>query len=142
MIPYIFPLIMAAIGISALLFRQNLIKKIIGLGVLTNSIHLLLITIGFRGSIRSAVPPILPTPEVTAQFLTTAVDPLPQAIVLTSIVINLSILAVMLAIAIHAYRQFGTLRTREWDDGGLNKGQRTRKPGAEVREPEVREAEK
>lgn len=116
MIVYIFPFLMMLFGIFALLFRDNLIKKIIGLGVLTNGIHLLFITLGFRGSIGTAIPPILSSPEVTGPFLSGAVDPLPQAVVLTSIVINVSIFALGLAIAIHAYRQFGTLKTREWGE--------------------------
>lgn len=119
MIVYIFPFLLMLIGLSALLFRTNLIKKIIGLGILTNGIHLLLITVGSRGAISTAVAPILSGPEVTPTFLATAVDPLPQAIVLTSIVINVSILALGLAIAIHAYRHFGTLRTNEWENGKM-----------------------
>ena len=116
MIPYVFPFLMILLGISALLFRDNLIKKVIGLGVLTNGTHLLLITLGFRGELETAVPPILPTPQVTGFFLANAVDPLPQALVLTSIVINLSIFALGLALAMHAYRRFGTLRTGGWED--------------------------
>jgi multisubunit Na+/H+ antiporter MnhC subunit len=37
------------------------------------------------------------------------VDPLPQALVLTSIVISFSVLAVGLSISILLYREFGTL---------------------------------
>jgi len=113
-LPFVFSFLLMLAGLFALLFRDNIIKKIIGLGVLTNGIHLLLITIGFRGTFETAIPPILPTPQTTATFLATAVDPIPQALVLTSIVINVSILALGLALSMHAYRQFGTLKTKEW----------------------------
>lgn len=113
-LPYAFPFLLMLIGLFALLFRDNLVKKIMGLGVFTNGVHLLLITIGFRGSLGTATAPIMPLPTLTEHFLTTAVDPIPQALVLTSIVINLSILALGLGLSIHAYSHFGTLRTKEW----------------------------
>jgi len=114
MIFFAFPFLLMLVGLYALLFRENFIKKIIGLVVLSNGVHLLLITIGFRGSLETAMPPIMSLPELTQTFLTTAVDPIPQALVLTSIVINVSILALALAIAIQAYHHFGTLKTKEW----------------------------
>ena len=115
MIEYLFSMFLLAIGTYALLFRGNLIKKIIGLGVMTDGVHLLLISLGFRKPFYSALPPIL-TKDLLNNFnyfLSHSVDPLPQVLVLTSIVINFSIIAFALGLSIHAYKQFGTLNADE-----------------------------
>ena len=70
------------------------------------SVNLFLILIGYR---HNGIAPILMPDENRVHFAQYGVDPLPQALVLTSIVINLSITAVALSIIIHAYRRFGTL---------------------------------
>jgi len=92
--------------------KPNLIKKIIGLAIFTDAIHLLLITIGSR---ENGIPPII-TPENVNTFSQFSVDPVPQALVLTSIVISLSITALALCIAIIAYRHFKTLDTEKMSD--------------------------
>ncbi len=97
--------LIALIGIYCVVRKKNMIKKVIGLGVLTNSVHLLLITIGFR---ENGIPPIV-TPTNIEYFVRYAVDPLPQALVLTSIVIQLSVTALALGIVILAYRDTKTL---------------------------------
>ena len=100
-------LIMAVMGIYCTVRKKNLIKKIIGLGIFTNSIHLLLISIGFR---KGGIAPII-TPDNIGIFAAHAVDPLPQALVLTSIVIQLSVTALALSITILAFRHLKTLNT-------------------------------
>lgn len=99
--------LLAVIGMYCVVMKKNLIKKIIGLSVFTNAIHLLLISIGFR---EGGIAPIL-TPQNIWFFATSAVDPLPQALVLTSIVIQLSVTALALSIAILAFRHLKTLNT-------------------------------
>ncbi|MEM3518797.1 MAG: NADH-quinone oxidoreductase subunit K, partial [Candidatus Hadarchaeales archaeon] len=74
---------------------------------LTDGIHLFLISLGYR-MVEGASAPIYVGGDLS-QFAATAVDPLPQALVLTSIVINISVLAFALSLAIYAYRHFGTL---------------------------------
>jgi multicomponent Na+:H+ antiporter subunit C len=104
---YIASALLAAVGIYCVVAKPNLIKKIIGLGIFINSVHLLLITMGFRNG---GIAPIV-TPENMGVFAAAAVDPLPQALVLTSIVIQLSVTALALSIAILAYRYLNTLDT-------------------------------
>lgn len=108
MIPYLVAMVLVMIGIYTLLVKENLIKKIMGLTILTNGIHLLLISIGYR---MYGIAPILQDVNFN-QFITTAVDPLPQALVLTSIVINLSVTAVALSLVIMVYRRFNTLEAK------------------------------
>lgn len=105
MLPYLVATALLVTGIYALLARDNLVKKIMGLAIFSNGIHLLLISVGYRAG---GIAPILQ--DVNFQrFVTTAVDPLPQALVLTSIVINLSVTAVALSLVIMVYRKFNTL---------------------------------
>ena len=99
--------LLAIVGIYCVVIKKNLIKKIIGLAIFTNSIHLLLISIGFR---EGGIIPII-TQSNLGFFVTHAVDPLPQALVLTSIVIQLSVTALALSIAILAFRYLNTLNT-------------------------------
>ena len=87
------------IGLFAAIFIDNLIKK-----------NLFLICLGFKAG--GVVPIFLP--GMTADwFAANAAYPLPQALVLTSIVIGASTLAVMLALAMVLYRKHGTLSVSE-----------------------------
>ena len=109
MFVYVIAMALALIGIYTLLAKDNLVKKIMGLAIFTNGIHLLLISIGYR---IGGIAPILQDVNFQ-QFVSTAVDPLPQAMVLTSIVINLSITAVALSLVIMVYRKFKTLDVKK-----------------------------
>lgn len=105
---YTVAMLLVALGLYCLLFKRNLIKLVIGLSVLTDGIHLFLISLGYRaGGIAAIVSGEMLSniPEFAQQ----AVDPLPQALVLTSIVINICILALALSLSIYAYRHYGTL---------------------------------
>ncbi len=109
MIPYIVSMALVLVGIYALIVKENLIKKVIGLAVFSNGIHLFLISIGYR---MGGIAPIIQELNFN-QFSQLAVDPLPQAMVLTSIVINLSVTAVALSLIIQAHRKFGTTDSRK-----------------------------
>ena len=112
MIEYVFGTIFILIGIFCLVMKRNLIKKIMGLGIITAGIHLLLITVGYR---KNSIPPII-TPENLLTFSQYSVDPLPQALVLTSIVIDLSITALALSMAIKFYEKNKTLDTEKMEE--------------------------
>lgn len=102
---YTFAVLLIALGLYCVLLKRNLIKIVIGLGVLTDGIHLFLISLGYR-----SVDPTAPIVTGNlSQFAARAVDPIPQALVLTSIVINVCILALALSLGIYTYRQYGTL---------------------------------
>ena len=109
MIGYIAAILLVLVGTYALLIKENLIKKIIGLVVFTNGIHLFLISLGYRAP---GIAPIIQDINLY-QFAQVAVDPLPQAMVLTSIVISFSITAVALSLIIMAYRSFKTIDSRK-----------------------------
>lgn len=87
----------------AVLVKKNLIKIVIGLSIIDSGINLLLVAIGY---VKDATAPIYSKPELTASQM---VDPVPQALVLTAIVIGLAVTAVALSLVIRLYDHHKTL---------------------------------
>ena len=102
---YTLCLILFMIGLYGVLTQKNLIKIIIGLGIMEYAVNMLLIMVGYR---KDGIVPILESRMSVDRFLATAVDPLPQAMVLTAIVINLAVLAFSIAVAMRLYQKYGT----------------------------------
>jgi len=91
------------IGLYIMLIKKNLIKIIIGLSIIDTGVNILLITMGY---LRNGTAPIFSKENLLPSRM---VDPIPQALVLTAIVIGVAILALALALAIVLYRHYGTL---------------------------------
>lgn len=96
---YFLCFILFTLGVYCLLVKKNLVKKIIGLGIMEYAINLFFILIGFR---HNAEAPILDAGHSSVHF----VDPLPQALILTSIVIGLSVTALMVAIVLRLFEKY------------------------------------
>lgn len=90
-------------------FVDNIIKKIIGINFIEEGANLFIVTIGYKPG--GVVPILMPNMD-TSWFATNAAYPLPFGLVLTSIVIGASTLAVMLALVMVLYKRYGTLSTR------------------------------
>jgi len=95
------------IGLYIMLTKKNLIKVIIGLDILDTGVFLFLIAIGYTNG---GTAPIFSKSVTEAKNM---VDPVPQALVLTGIVIGVSVLALALALAIRLYGHYGTLNLRK-----------------------------
>lgn len=100
-LPYVLCIILFLVGLYAVLVKKSLIKIIIGLGIIDYSLNLFLVLVGYR---KNAIFPILSKTDV----LKPMVDPLPQALVLTAIVIGLAVTMLMVAIAIRIYEKYNT----------------------------------
>ncbi|MCF7920553.1 MAG: sodium:proton antiporter [Candidatus Cloacimonetes bacterium] len=107
MIPFILCFILFLIGIYGIITQKNLIKIIIGLAIMEYSVNLFLILIGYING--GTAPIITHYTSANASF----VDPLPQALILTAIVIGLATTALLLALAIRLYRKYGTFDIRK-----------------------------
>ncbi len=94
------------IGLYAVLVKKNVLKILIGLSIMETGVNLLLVSIGYVSG-KSA--PIL-SEGITAS---NAVDPIPQALVLTAIVIGVATTAMALSAAIILYEKYGTLNVEE-----------------------------
>jgi len=95
------------IGLYIMMAKKNLIKVIIGLTFFETGINLLFIAIGY---ISGATAPIFSQPDLDAGKM---VDPTPQALVLTSIVIGVAVLALALALSVRLHEHHGTLNLRK-----------------------------
>jgi len=98
---YLLCLILFCIGLYGVLRKRNLVKIIIGLGIVEYSMNLFFILLGYRFSGRAPI-------DAQNQNILNMVDPLPQALVLTSIVIGLGVTALVISIAVRIYEKYGT----------------------------------
>ena len=106
MIAYIMCFILFLVGLYGVITRRNLIKIAVSLSIMEISTFLFFALIGY---IDEGVAPIVDP----ADPVKTYVDPLPQALVLTAIVIGLATTAMLMAIIIRLYRKYGTFDIRE-----------------------------
>ena len=97
------------IGLYSAIFIDNIIKKIIGINFIEEGVNLFIVAIGYRPE---GIVPILTPGMNTTFFSANAAYPLPFGLVLTSIVIGASTLAVMLALVMVLYKRYGTLSTK------------------------------
>ena len=104
-LPYLLAMLLLGIGVYAIACKKNLIKTIIGVVVIEYAVNLFLVLQGYRMGGRA---PILEEGQAVAEFAKQSVDPLPQAMILTSIVIGLGVLALMVAMALRIHEKYGT----------------------------------
>lgn len=102
LILYIGAIGLLIIGIAGVVLSSHLFRTILALMIAEAGANLLLIIAGFRFD---AVAPIVT--DITSH--PNWVDPVPQAMVLTAIVIGVGIQALALAVAVGVYRHYGTL---------------------------------
>ena len=104
-----------AVAIYGVVARPNIVKKIIALTILADTANTFMIFIGYR--LGSTAPPVLttlsPSRADIAGFVASAVDPVPQCLVITAIVINMAVTALLVFLAIQAYRLHRTLDARQ-----------------------------
>jgi len=98
---YLLCLVLFCIGLYGVLRKRNLVKIIIGLGIIEYAMNLFFVLLGYRSHGRAPI-------VAQDQNILNMVDPLPQALVLTSIVIGLGVTALVISIAIRIYEKYGT----------------------------------
>jgi multicomponent Na+:H+ antiporter subunit C len=94
--------ILYAAGIY-LILRRSLVKLIIGLVLLGNGVNLLIF---LMGGISRGNPPIIP--EASKTVTETIADPLPQALILTAIVISFGLQSFAIILIKRAYKVLKT----------------------------------
>lgn len=97
-------LVLFLVGVYGIITNKNLIKIIMSIGISSNGVILFFNSLGY---VKGGLPPILT--ETSSTF----VDPVPQALMLTMIVINLCDTALALAIIVWIYKKFGTINLEE-----------------------------
>jgi multicomponent Na+:H+ antiporter subunit C len=91
-----------AIGVYGAIVSRNLIQLALCLAVTQSSTYILLLTIGFRAH---AGAPIFEGVKLG----TPAVDPVVQSLALTDIVVSVTVIALILALALDVHRKSGTV---------------------------------
>lgn len=102
---YALCLVLILIGLYAALTKKNIVKIILGLAIMEYGVNLFLVLLGYR---EKGVVPIIDNVKEIDKIINFGVDPLPQALVLTAIVIGLGTLALSVSIAIRLYERYGT----------------------------------
>jgi len=97
-------IIVILIGLYGMLTKTNLIKMIMCLYVMSSGVILFFISLGYVSGGEAAI---------FENGVKAMVDPLPQAVMLTTLVIGLGITALGLALAIKTYEDNRTLDTRK-----------------------------
>ena len=108
LVNYLSSAILIALGLYAILTKKNLIKVVIGMGIVDYGINLLLISFGYNNG---GTAPIFSWSEIVHGMH--FVDPVPQALTLTSIVIGACVDAMALALCIMIHRKYGTIDTTQ-----------------------------
>lgn len=92
-----------SIGLYGMLFKKNLIMKIIAMDIMNTGVVSLFVLSAWQ----KAGAPIVTDPYDIVQ----KADPVPQAVILTAIVIGFSILALLVVVVMDLSRYFHTLDT-------------------------------
>ncbi|HUU16364.1 MAG TPA: sodium:proton antiporter [Sedimentisphaerales bacterium] len=106
--PYALCFLLFMLGLYCAVVKKNMVKIVIGIMVMEYAVNLFLVMLGYRSG---GTAPIIDKGQLEAgmgQFISSSVDPLPQALVLTAIVISLGSLALMISICIRVYEKYGT----------------------------------
>ena len=87
------------VGLLGLVTQKNIVRTIISVNVMDVGAILFLITVNY---VPGALPPVAPFDgEIIA-------DPIPQALMITAIVIGIAVSAVSLAVFITLFRRYGS----------------------------------
>lgn len=106
---YWLTIILICIGLYAIIFKKNLVKKTIGLTIVQASVVLYWVSLGSKWDANVTVlDPAFPTADV-ANYL----NPLPHTLMLTAIVVGVATLGVAFALLIATYNRYKTLDEEE-----------------------------
>ncbi len=106
-------------GLACALLRRNILRMVLGFSIVDTGVHLIIASVG---SLTGRTAPIIDDPALLSDVTTLAVDasavvdPVPQALVLTAIVIGVGVTALMLTYIVRLHDRAGTLDVRELRD--------------------------
>ena len=107
---YFMIILLFAVGLYGVMSQRNAVRIIISLVIMEHALNLLLVVVGYG---KRGAAPIKSAGESAGAFAARAVDPFPQAMVLTAIVIGLGVTVLMVAIALRLYQRYGTYDVAE-----------------------------
>jgi len=102
MVVYFLAFLLLLIGLYSIVIKKNLLKIVLGLVIIEYALNLFIVLIGYKNDGHA---PVMEAGESAWIF----VDPLPQALVLTAIVIGLATLVLIISICVRLYEKYGTM---------------------------------
>jgi multisubunit Na+/H+ antiporter MnhC subunit len=105
--------ILILIGFYGALTNRNILRMIVAFSVADSGVNLVIVAIGYM---HGRTAPIIDGAVAAADAMTRMIDPVPQALVLTAIVIGLGVTALMLAYAYKLYEKKRTLDIAEFSE--------------------------
>ena len=107
---YLVSIALIVLGLYAVCVKKNLIKVVLGLGIIDYGINLLIVSIGY---VPGGTAPIYTFSDFANFVSVSFVDPVPQALTLTSIVIGACVDALALSLVVMIYRKYKTINADE-----------------------------
>lgn len=104
-------ILLILIGFYAMISKDNLIKKIIGLSIFQTAIFLFYISLADIGPLPRGTAPIVSEEIIHMGYV--YVNPLPHVLILTAIVVAVATTAVALGLVIRMYEEYGTIEESE-----------------------------
>lgn len=101
------------VGIWGIVTRRNMIRMVLALAVAETGLQLVMISVGY---VRGGTAPIVDAALPRAAAAGGAVDPVPQALVLTAIVIGVAVNALILALVVQLRRRGGSLDVDDYTE--------------------------
>jgi multicomponent Na+:H+ antiporter subunit C len=101
-LPYAVAAWLFGVGIYGIVTSRNLIHLVVCLAVLQTSTYVLLLAIGYVGAGKAPIFADIPQKS-------TVVDPVVQALTLTDVVVEATVISLLLALVMQAHKRFGTL---------------------------------
>lgn len=98
--------VLILIGFYGALTNTNILRMIVAFSVANTGVNIVLVAVGY---IHGRTAPILDAAVPVAEAAARIIDPVPQALVLTAIVIGLGVTTLMLAYAYKLYETKGSL---------------------------------
>ena len=94
------------VGLWGVVSSRNLVRTVLSLTVVQSSTYLLLLGIGYRGAAKAPIVADIPASS-------RLVDPIVQVLVLTDVVIEATITALLLALVVQGHKRFGSVDPAE-----------------------------
>jgi multicomponent Na+:H+ antiporter subunit C len=101
-LPYAVAAWLFAVGLYGVVTSRHLVHLIVCLTVIQASTYVLLLAVGYRHGGAAPIYASIPTSS-------RVVDPVVAAMTLTDVVVEATVAALLLALALQAHRRFGTL---------------------------------
>jgi multicomponent Na+:H+ antiporter subunit C len=105
-LPYAVAAWLFVAGLYGIVASRNLVRTILSLTVVQSATYVLLLAIGYRNGGKAPI-----YADITS--VSNAVDPVVQVLVLVDIVVEATVTALLLALAVQAHKRFGSLDPHE-----------------------------